>query len=502
MMFLQPAVKTEVLRFETQKGDAGFPGLPQVNDKMLTFDQRFERYAEVLKISQYYLDRNDRSITQYQIDAFTRERDEAEKEYNHFASIHPAPSDMTVVHGMNEAEGVSKIEHCEQYVKWYRDRIFAPEGKATASPPDNCFYGGKNQVAYDETKAQIDALGIILMPINFDWIADATGFFHSGYYADYTNSSLYASCLIVPAVSASAIRVTGDLVKGLKNGTHHIVREQGEYVIRAIDDVADGGRGIKLSLLSRLDDYPNLKNWVTGLDEMSDAGLLFRLNELDNACLVKLNTDIQHPAYGSEIKEILKENPDDLVNVWKQVTDDPALSWELSKENPLWEKWNQRAFFQEMTGKGKSFEETVCLDAFKNRTSKEYQQLKQQFTNDFGKNLDDYDMYSQVQLYYNGDDYFIADQIFVKYNALGDVDDILVLENKLSSNTPLTSPQNGALKSYGYRVRNIKQKESEYGTKNILSKDDVLDFENKQIKWYKVYDGNNGDIVSGINKIQ
>jgi hypothetical protein len=82
------------------------------------------------------------------------------------------------------------------------------------------------------------------------------------------------------------------------------------------------------------------------------------------------------------------------------------------------------------------------------------------------------------------------------------VDDILVLENKLSSTTPLTSPQSGALKSSGYRVRNIKQKESEYGTKNILSRDDVLKFENNRIKWYKIHDSTNGDAISGINKIQ
>ncbi|MDR1202837.1 MAG: hypothetical protein LBL58_14585, partial [Tannerellaceae bacterium] len=493
-------------RTSEEMNHSGYAG---TYDYQLSLDQRFERYAEVLKISQQYLDRNDRSITQYQIDAFTRAREEAEKEYNHFASIHPIPSDIPVVHGMNEAEGVSTVEHCEQYARWYRDRIFAADGKATASPPDNHFYGGKNQVLYNETKAQIDALGIILMPINFDWIADAIGFFHSGYYADYTNSSLYASCLIIPAVSASAIKVTGDLVKGLKNGTHHIVQEQeqGQYVIRAIDDVVDGSKAVKTSLLAKLgNDFPNLKNWVTSLDEIVDTGLLSRLDELDNTYLAKLNTDIQHPTYGPEIKEILKENPDDLVTVWKQVNDDPALSWELSKENPLWEKWNQRAFFKDRTGKGKSFEETVCLNAFKNRASKEYQQLKQQFTNDFGKNLDDYDMYSQVQLYYNGDDYFIADQIFVKYttNQAGRkvIDDILVLENKLSGGTPLTSPQNGALKNNSYKVRNQKKIYSEYGTMNELKYGEELKF-SSNIQWYKVHDGSSdGKVIEGIFSIK
>jgi hypothetical protein len=141
-------------------------------------------------------------------------------------------------------------------------------------------------------------------------------------------------------------------------------------------------------------------------------------------------------------------------------------------------------------------------ECFQNRASKEYLQLKQQFTNDFGKNLDDYDMYSQVQLYYNGDDYFIADQIFVKYKTVMGVDmvdDILVLENKLSGGTPLTSLQNGALKSSSYRVRS-NDLSSQFDSNTLLKKNTELRFLDEN-QWYKVHDGGNGDIISGINKL-
>jgi hypothetical protein len=37
---------------------------------------------------------------------------------------------------------------------------------------------------------------------------------------------------------------------------------------------------------------------------------------------------------------------------------------------------------------------------------------------------------------YNQDNYFVTDQMFVKYSAFGDVDDIVIIENKLSSTTP------------------------------------------------------------------
>jgi hypothetical protein len=197
----------------------------------------------------------------------------------------------------------------------------------------------------------------------------------------------------------------------------------------------------------------------------------------------------------------LKESPDDLPNIWKTLKDDPAYSWELSKEGgSRWEKWGQREFFKDITGKGRSFEETVCLNAFKNRASAEYQQLKNRFMQDFGKNLDDYDMYSQVQLYYSGDNYFVADQVFVKYRIVGQqaiVDDIVIIENKLSSTTPLTSPQNGALKSNSYKVRNQKRTYSEFKSLNELKYGEELIFK-KDIQWYKIYDGTDGTEIKGI----
>jgi hypothetical protein len=124
---------------------------------------------------------------------------------------------------------------------------------------------------------------------------------------------------------------------------------------------------------------------------------------------------------------------------------------------------------------------------------------------DFGKNLDDYDMYSQVQLKYDGDNYFIADQLFVKYkvDAFGrkTVDDIIVIENKLSSTTPLTSPQTSAMKSASYVVRNIDPKQSQFELNNTLNQNAILNFESGIIKWYKVYDGNDGSAILGINKL-
>lgn len=153
-----------------------------------------------------------------------------------------------------------------------------------------------------------------------------------------------------------------------------------------------------------------------------------------------------------------------------------------------------------MTAKGKGFERDVCLTAFKNRSSAKYLELKNKVSTDLGKNLDDYDMYSQVQLKYDGDNYFVADQLFVKRDALGDIDDIIVIENKLSSTTPLTTSQTNAFRKTSFTVRSVSV-ESEITRNTFLNQNTVLTFSDSK-QWYKVHDGASGDVISGIEKMQ
>ena len=145
----------------------------------------------------------------------------------------------------------------------------------------------------------------------------------------------------------------------------------------------------------------------------------------------------------------------------------------------------------------------MCLATFKNRSSAKYLELKQKFQTDFGKNLDDYDMYSQVQLKYDGDNYFVADQLFVKYKTVGGqqvIDDLVVIENKLSSTTPLTTPQATAFTKTSFTVRS-QNLPSQFGNGTNLTSGKVLNFSGTK-QWYKVYDGANGDVISGISKMQ
>jgi hypothetical protein len=257
----------------------------------------------------------------------------------------------------------------------------------------------------------------------------------------------------------------------------------------------------KAGLLTKFKDFTNIKSWINSLDDVVDASLLSKLDNLDARYFTKFDADLVHATYGPEIKALLKESPDDLEDIWKRLKDDPAYSWELQKTGgSRWEKWGQREFFKDITAKGKGFETNVCLATFKNRSSAKYLELKQKFQTDFGKNLDDYDMYSQVQLKYDGDNYFVADQLFVKRNALGDIDDLVVIENKLSSTTPLTTPQSAAFTMTSFTVRS-QNLTSQFGSGANLTKGKVLNFSGTK-QWYKVYDGANGDMISGISKMQ
>jgi hypothetical protein len=259
--------------------------------------------------------------------------------------------------------------------------------------------------------------------------------------------------------------------------------------------------GGKLNLLGKLDNFTSLKTWVNGLDDVVDANLITKLDGLDATYLSKLETDIASNSMGSSLKTLLKESPDDLDNIWKLLKDDPKYAFELSKTGGVrWEKWAQGNFFKIITKKGKDFEELICKVAFKNRSSAKYLELKNKFQIDFAKNLDDYEMFSQVQLKYNSaGDYFVADQVFVKYDAFGEIDDLIVLENKLSSTTAFSPNQTSALQSNSFTVRSNP---IESGTNNglFLNKNETLDFSNSQ-QWYKVYSDGNGSSISGIQKV-
>ncbi|MDH5379967.1 MAG: fibronectin type III domain-containing protein [Cyclobacteriaceae bacterium] len=229
--------------------------------------------------------------------------------------------------------------------------------------------------------------------------------------------------------------------------------------------------------------------------------------------LAKLDDDLGNIKYN--IKELLDESPGD-IEIWKQLTDDPSYAWEISKTGDArWQKWSQREFFKDVTELGKKFETETVLNALKARNSNpDYLALKDKFPN---KNLDEYDMYSQVQLSFDEVtlpsgkkiNYFTADQVFIKWGKKADgvtdeVKDIIVIENKLTDATSLTPNQNAGKASSELTVRSINQgapvSSRLTGGEEGLSLPQGTEI-GVQAEWVKIHDGETGDVISGINKL-
>ena len=260
------------------------------------------------------------------------------------------------------------------------------------------------------------------------------------------------------------------------------------------------------------------------LDTQYGSDLINAFNEnpeLVNAWNIvsKHNDDIRlNPEFLSNLTKNVDDFPNlkpdlddiDVFNAYKQIADDVEQSYEIlddvegnlailvaektqnSKAPNFW-KWIQR---------GKKFEEDIVLPKLKNRSSAEYTQLKNKADIEFGVNLDEFDLYSQVQLKYSGSDYFVADQVYVKWieiNGQQVIDDIVIVENKLKSTTRLTKNQNAGKASLNLEVRSVNRlPESAVSGNNLNNQLPPINTNNK---WLKVYDSENGDVISGIDKL-
>ena len=241
-----------------------------------------------------------------------------------------------------------------------------------------------------------------------------------------------------------------------------------------------------------------------GADYMSAWNYLkrggFDFDTRTNPDLIKqLQTDVANPKYN--LKEFFESDPDEIL-IWKELKDDPFYSGELIKEtsDPLWLKWKDREFFKAITKKGTDFENKV-LNAVKTRTGKEYEKLKELIPD-----IDQRKLISQMQFCVPGKsppcnakgDYFIADQVWIKYDNRGRVRDMIVVDAKLSESTALTSGQTKAKNQVGkgslaYKPANFKEfDELNNRLPTKISQGDVIPING----FYKLYGDGTGNFVN------
>lgn len=240
---------------------------------------------------------------------------------------------------------------------------------------------------------------------------------------------------------------------------------------------------------------------------------LRQFDDFSDELVDKAVHEMTHADRGAGIRQLITESPDDIKNVMKKVLEEPnnAKTFLRETDNVDWKKWGDTQFFKHYTQVGKKFENFLTL-RFAIRNSAEYNMLQNWFTsNNINKNLDNYDLLGSVQLRYgNGpNDYFVADQVFVKYEYVGDfkrIDDIIVIETKLTAATKTSGNQKNAINmSYepnfnGFDLRNIEKK-------SLFDKTNIIDREIGKFKFngvptiIKAEDLETGNALSNFKRL-
>lgn len=253
---------------------------------------------------------------------------------------------------------------------------------------------------------------------------------------------------------------------------------------------------------------PNVNDWIKTLDPVADKNLINKLDDLGKAnskTISFLEADIKFGGEKAEyIKSELKKDPDLFDKTYVNCENNGSdYVYEVSKTDEKVEKVmkNATSTFGDAMAKGRKFEKEVCRVKLADKGSGEYQKLRTLFKNDFQKELNEYTMFNDVQLYYmhNGKKkYFVTDHIFVKFEANGNVEDFVIIEDKLKETTKLSQNQSEAFNCMNFTVRS----NDKYFDDKILKKGTSISFTGGKAQIYKVFDSDMGTAIKDIKKLK
>ncbi|MFA0963107.1 fibronectin type III domain-containing protein [Roseivirga sp. BDSF3-8] len=216
--------------------------------------------------------------------------------------------------------------------------------------------------------------------------------------------------------------------------------------------------------------------------------ILSRINEWDASKVDDLARRLGKDNYPNLADDLADP---DFFKLYDDIINDPENALDIAKKagdgNLI--TTAKSAFFNDITKLGKDFEGVVAPALSPGGTWRN--KLSDVVKNKFGiDDLGSYEMYKQVQFTYNKStgDYFVSDQVFVKYgfDADGDkfIENIIVIESKLSDGTKLTGNQSAARNVSEYTVRSRQFVELSQG------------LEVKSNNWLRAYgDGSGKNIV-------
>jgi hypothetical protein len=232
------------------------------------------------------------------------------------------------------------------------------------------------------------------------------------------------------------------------------------------------------------------------LSNVSDADkvkILNRINQWDASKVDDLARRLgkdNYPALADDLTDPA------FFKLYDDIIHDPENALDIAKRagNGNLTTAAKSTFFNDITKLGKDFESVVAPAL----GSGMWRDKLKTLVGKFGVNdLDAYEMFEQVQLTYKKStgDYFVADQVFVKYRIVAGqkvIDDLIVIENKLSNVTKLTDNQSAA------------KEISEYFTKGVklgVPQGSPASFKDAKIKWVRVYGAGDGKTILDITDI-
>lgn len=138
----------------------------------------------------------------------------------------------------------------------------------------------------------------------------------------------------------------------------------------------------------------------------------------------------------------LLESPEDL-ELWKVIKNDPHAGFDelqqyKGEHRKELRKWTRSEYFKAVSNAGEEFGQSVVSDLRKEEST-----IRKKLEELLGKDLSDYEVYDEVQLFINesNKEYMVADVLLIKRDKNKNIVDFILIENKMSSKAPFTERQ-------------------------------------------------------------
>lgn len=251
-----------------------------------------------------------------------------------------------------------------------------------------------------------------------------------------------------------------------------------------------------------------IKAWQKMGDDLGEfANNVPVLRQFDNMADDMIDSivyEMKHADRGPGVRTLIKESPSDINNVMRPWLQDPAFAYAAKDNtNARWQKWRKSIFAKHKFGLGTKFEK-LCNKGLKKRLSPTYNTVKNKIISLTGKNIDDYELFTGVQLKIGtSENYFVADQLFVKYEKVGKtrvIKDIIVVETKLQTTTNLSPRQLEALQNatQGFYVRSKKASSKYNKNMKLNQQSEKLKF-NGSPTFIKMFDNADGNAINDLS---